>query len=171
VTDSLKSKLFVAGQFALLLLLVIWPDDEIGFGLLDFLFEFIGVLFTFIGLGVVIFAVRALFKESLPKLEGSEDKKVLTALKVVLPEPAKDAKLLQTGLYSRMRHPIYAGLIWMGYGIGIAGGPVPHLLLAIGLHAVLHYKSIHEEKLLAKKFRGYKKYAATAGRFFPRSED
>jgi protein-S-isoprenylcysteine O-methyltransferase Ste14 len=59
----------------------------------------------------------------------------------------------------------------MGYGIGIAGGPVPHLLFAVGLHAVLHYKSIHEEKFLAKKFRGYKKYAATAGRFFPRSED
>ena len=151
--------------------MVLWPSQKAGFGFLDFLFEFIGVLFTFIGLGVVVFAVRALFMESLPKLEGSEDKKVLAALRVVFPEPAEDAKLLQTGLYSRMRHPIYAGLIWMGYGIGIAGGPVPHLLFAVGLHAVLHYKSIHEEKFLAKKFRGYKKYAATAGRFFPRSED
>ena len=171
MNDSLKSKLFVAGQFALLLLLVIWPGDEIGFGLLDFLFEVIGVLFTFIGLGVVVFAVRALFLESLPKLEGKDTAKLVAALRVVFPEPAKEAKLLQTGLYSRMRHPIYAGLIWMAYGIGIAGGPVPHLLFAIGLHAVLHYKSIHEEKFLAKKFRGYKKYAATAGRFFPRSED
>ena len=151
--------------------MVLWPSQKAGFGFLDFLFEFIGVMFTFIGLGVVVFAVRALFMESLPKLEGSEDKKVLAALRVVFPEPAEDAKLLQTGLYSRMRHPIYAGLIWMGYGIGIAGGPVPHLFFAVGLHAVLHYKSIHEEKFLAKKFRGYKKYAATAGRFFPRSED
>ena len=171
MNDSLKSKLFVAGQFALLLLLVLWPSQKAGFGFLDFLFEFIGVMFTFIGLGVVVFAVRALFMESLPKLAGSQDKKFLTALRVVFPEPAEDAKLLQTGLYSRMRHPIYAGLIWMGYGIGIAGGPVPHLLFAVGLHAVLHYKSIHEEKFLAKKFRGYKKYAATAGRFLPRSED
>lgn len=163
--------MFVAGQFVLLLLLVVWPDDSVGFGLLDFLFEFLGVLFTFIGLGVVFFAVRALFMESLPNPKESADNKVLTALRVVFPEPAKDAKLLQTGLYSRMRHPIYAGLIWMGYGIGIAGGPVPHLFFAIGLHAVLHYKSILEEKFLAKKFRAYKKYAATAGRFFPRSED
>jgi protein-S-isoprenylcysteine O-methyltransferase Ste14 len=171
VNDSLKSKLFVASQFALLLLLVLWPSQKAGFGFLDFLFEFIGVMFTFIGLGVVVFAVRALIMESLPKFAGSQDKKFLAALRVVFPEPAEDAKLLQTGLYSRMRHPIYAGLIWMGYGIGIAGGPVPHLLFAVGLHAVLHYKSIHEEKFLAKKFRGYKKYAATAGRFFPRSED
>ena len=171
MTDSLKSKLFVAGQFALLVLLVVWPDDEIGFGSLDFLFEFIGVLFTFIGLAVVIVSARALVMHSLPKLEGTDKEKIVSVLKVVLPEPAQDAKLLQTGLYSRMRHPIYGGLIWMAYGIGIAGGPVPHLFFAIGLHAILHFKSIHEEKFLAKKFRGYKKYAATAGRFFPRSED
>ena len=171
MNDSLKSRLFVFGQFALLVLLLVWPDDHAGWGSLDFLFEFVAVLFFFGGVTYVVLALRDLFKDSLPKLEGSTKQKNLKALRIVFPEPMDDAKLVTTGVFKSVRHPIYLGLILIGYSIGIGSGPVPHLFFAIGLHVVLHYKSLLEEKLLTKKFKDYKKYSTTSGHFFPKAED
>jgi protein-S-isoprenylcysteine O-methyltransferase Ste14 len=82
-----------------------------------------------------------------------------------------DAKLVTTGVFKRMRHPVYSGLLLIGYGLGIASGPVPQLFFAIALHVVLHYKAELEEQFLAQKFKDYKKYAASTGRFFPKVED
>lgn len=167
----MKSRLFVFGQFALLLLLLIWPDDVVGWGFLDILFEIVAVLFFFGGATVVVLAIRELFNSSLPKLAGSPKEKFLQAIRVVMPEPTEDAKLVTTGIFKSVRHPIYSGLILIGYSIGIGSGPLPHLFFAIGLHVVLHYKSLLEEKFLVTKFKTYKKYAATAGHFFPKVED
>ena len=171
MNDSLKSKLFVAGQFALLLLLIVWPADQKGWGFLDFLFEFIAVLMFVGGLAVVVLAIRELFLHSIPKLEGSTKEKNLKALRIVMPEPMEEAKLVTTGVFTFVRHPIYTGLILVGYGIGIGSGPWPQLIFAVGLHAVLHYKAALEEKFLAKKFKGYQKYSSSTGRFFPKVED
>jgi steroid 5-alpha reductase family enzyme len=167
----MKSRLYVFGQFALLLLLLIWPDDVVGWGFFDFLFEIVAVLFFFGGATVVVLAIRELFNSSLPKLVGSAKEKFLQAIRVVMPEPTEDAKLVTTGIFKSVRHPIYSGLILIGYSIGIGSGPWPHLFFAIGLHVVLHYKSLLEEKFLATKFKTYKKYATTTGRFFPKVED
>ncbi len=167
----MKSRLFVFSQFALLLLLLIWPDDLVGWGFLDFLFEIVAVLFFFAGATVVFLSIRALFNSSLPKLVGTPKEQFLQALRVVMPEPSADSKLVTTGIYKSVRHPIYSGLILIGYSIGIGSGPWPHLFFAIGLHVVLHYKSLLEEKFLAKKFKAYKKYATTSGHFFPKVED
>ena len=171
MNDSLKSRLFVGGQFALLLLLIVWPDDHSGWGFLDFLFEFIGVLFFVGGLAVVVLAIRELFTHSIPKLEGTTKEKNLKALRIAFPEPMEDAKLVTSGVFSYVRHPIYSGLILVGYGIGIGSGPWPQLIFAIGLHAVLNYKAAFEEQYLVKKFKEYKKYSSTTGRFFPKVED
>jgi len=171
VNDSLKSRLFVFGQFALLVLLIVWPDDRTGWGLLDFLFEFIAVLFFFGGAVVVVLAIRELFKLSLPTPTGSPKEKFLQSLRVVWPEPSKEAKLVTTGIFKTVRHPIYAGLILIGYSIGIGSGPWPHLFLAVGLHVLLHYKSLLEEKFLNLKFKEYKKYMTSSGHFFPKVED
>lgn len=171
MNDSLKSRLFVFGQFALLALLLVWPNDVVGWGFLDFLFEIIGVLFFVGGAAVVILAVRELFQSSLPKLSGNFFEQAKQAIRVVLPEPAASAKLVTTGIFASVRHPIYAGLILAGYGISIGRGPWPHLLFAIGLHVLLHYKSLLEEKYLTKTFKTYKKYVSTSGHFFPKAED
>ncbi len=171
MNDSLKARLFVFGQFTLLALLMVWPDDLAGWGFLDFLFEVIAVLFFFAGATVVVLAVRELFNHSLPKLAGNDKEKLRQALRVVWPEPSADAKLVTSGVFKTVRHPIYAGVILIGYSVGIGSGPWPHLFMAIALHVVLHYKSLLEEKFLEKKFKTYKKYAATSGRFFPKVED
>ena len=171
MNDSLKSRLFVFGQFALLVLLIVWPDDSVGWGFLDFLFEFIAVLFFFGGAAVVFIALRELFKLSLPELSGTPKDRLFQSLRVVWPEPTKEAKLVTSGIFKNVRHPVYAGLILIGYSIGIGSGPWPHLFLAIGLHVVLHYKALLEEKFLSLKFKEYKKYMANSGRFFPKVED
>lgn len=164
-------RLFVYAQFALLALLLFWPDNHDGWGILDFLFEFIGVLFFIAGGIVLYFAIRSLFIFSVPALHGTWQQQVKQALRVVWPEPSAEAKLVTTGVFKRMRHPIYAGLIWVGYGIGIASGPVPHLFFAIALHVVLHHKSKLEETFLLAKFPEYASYQAKTGRFFPKVED
>lgn len=158
-------------QFLLLGLLFFWPGQVAGFGVLDFMFEFLGVLFILIGLVYVVLAIRSIFVLSLPKLTGKGIELVKQALRVVWPEPAAEAKLITTGVFKRSRHPIYSGLLWIGYAIGLASGPWPQLFLAIALHVVLFYKAGYEETLLEKKFKDYKKYATTAGRFLPKGDD
>ena len=171
MNDSLKSRLFVAAQFGLLLLLLVWPGSRAGWGFLDFLFEFVGVLF-FIGGGIILFlAIRELFRHSVPKLEGSVKDRILKAVRVVLPQPMDDAKLVTSGVFRTLRHPIYGGLILIGYAIGIGSGPWPQLLFAIALHVTLHYKATLEEKFLNEKFDNYAEYSLRTNRFFPKVED
>lgn len=171
MNDSLKSRLFVFGQFALLVLLIVWPEDSKGFGSLDLLFEFVAFLCFVGGLVLVIAAIRQLFTFSIPKLSGSTKEKNLKALRIVMPKPMDDAKLITTGVFKTIRHPIYSGLILIGYGIGIGNGPIPQLLFAIGLHVVLRYKSQLEEKYLAEKFEEYSDYVSRTNRFFPKADD
>lgn len=171
MTDARKSQLFVFGQFALLVLLLVWPDDSVGWGLLDFLFEFCGVIFVVIGMSLIVLSIRSVLVFSVPKITGTPKEKLFKLIGLVFPQPTADAKLVQTGLYKRMRHPMYSGVIWLGYGIGIASGPVPHLFFAIGLHVLLYYKSVLEEKYLSAKFFEYRYYIKKTGRFFPKVED
>ena len=166
-----QARLYVYAQFALLVALFVWPNDKSGFGLLDFVFEIIGFLGFAGGAVLVIGALRQLFIESIPELPEDSKAKNKKALQIVWPKPADDAKLLTSGLFRRMRHPIYTGLLLIGYGLGVGSGPVPHLFFAIALHVVLFNKAALEEKLLAEKFPEYPSYAARAGRFFPRVED
>lgn len=164
-------KALVTAQFALLVLILFWPDDQTGFGMVDFLFEFIGVIFFFIGATYVVLALNAIFRKSLPRFEVKDLPSLRKALRVVWPEPAAEAKLVTTGVFKRSRHPIYSGLLWLGYGIGLASGPWPHLFFAIALHVVLFYKSNFEEALLLKKFKEYKKYMTVTGRFLPKGDE
>jgi protein-S-isoprenylcysteine O-methyltransferase Ste14 len=171
VNDTLKSRLFVAAQFGLLLLLLIWPGSKAGWGSLDFLFEFIGVLFFIGGAVVLVLAIREIFNHSVPKIEGPWKDRILKSVRVVLPQPMDDAKLVTSGVFRTVRHPIYGGLILIGYGIGVGSGPWPHLMFAIALHAVLHYKANLEEKFLGEKFAEYAAYTLRTNRFFPKVED
>lgn len=171
MNDKQRASLFVFGQFALLVLLLVWPSDQSGWGLLDFLFEFIGVLFVFGGTVLVFLALRLLFKHSIPELKGPLKDRNLKALRVIWPEPSNEAKLVTSGLFKTLRHPIYSGLLLIGYGIGIGSGPVPHLFFAIALHVVLSKKALLEEKFLSEKFPEYSVYLTKTGRFFPKVED
>ena len=141
-----KARIYVYSQLSLLALLMFWPADKRGFGFLDFLFEFVGVLSVFGGLALIFFAIRSLFTFSLPKFSGTPKDKFLQSLQVVWPKPLDSAKLVTSGVFKRMRHPIYAGLLLLAYGIGIGSGPTPHLFFAIALQdrkSVVQGKGVH----------------------------
>lgn len=171
MNTSQKVRLLVFGQFACLALLLFWPSDRAGWGFLDFLFELVGVILVFGGLALVYLALRSLFTFSLPKFSGTPKEKFLQSLQVVWPKPLDSAKLVTSGVFKRMRHPIYSGLLLLAYGIGIGSGPTPQLFFAIVLHVVLSKKAALEEVFLIEKFPEYAEYVSRTGRFFPKVED
>lgn len=83
------------------------------------------------------------------------------------PRPRTDAQLVTSGVYTRLRHPLYACLMFSTGGWALlwssawAGG------LALLLAGLLDLKARREEKWLQNKFPGYGAYAARSHRFLP----
>jgi protein-S-isoprenylcysteine O-methyltransferase Ste14 len=75
--------------------------------------------------------------------------------------------LVTTGIYGVMRHPIYAGLICVAVGWGVATYSLFAELLTAVLIVVLDLKSRREEMWLRERFPEYAAYAARTKRFIP----
>ena len=84
-----------------------------------------------------------------------------------LPEPPPDGGLVETGLYARVRHPIYSGIALGGLGWAIARGSPLALAADIALVAILYLKAAREEALLAARYPGYAAYRARTKRLIP----
>jgi protein-S-isoprenylcysteine O-methyltransferase Ste14 len=84
-----------------------------------------------------------------------------------LPRPRPDGRLIDTGIYARLRHPIYAGMIVAAFGwsalTGSLGALVATLLLAVFLDA----KARREEAWLLERYDGYADYRRRSKRFLP----
>ena len=85
----------------------------------------------------------------------------------VSPEPKTHVPLVQTGIYSRIRHPIYTGVICIGIGAGLAHGHPVVLLIALAFIPFFTYKSMFEERLLQQQYADYDAYMQHTGRFLP----
>lgn len=84
------------------------------------------------------------------------------------PVPVVGAGLRTSGLYSRIRHPIYTGLLTLSLGVVLRSpGPWPVFWLVV-LAVVLTAKSVWEERMLGAAYPDYADYRATTGRFGPR---
>lgn len=85
-----------------------------------------------------------------------------------VPLPNRHAQLRTGGLYARVRHPIYSGLLLTAGSVVAASGTgvrvVPFVLLVV----LLTVKARWEETRLARRFAGYADYAARTPRFVPR---
>lgn len=84
------------------------------------------------------------------------------------PSPKTDTKLIQEGLYSFIRHPIYTGILLLALGYASYSNSFYKFLITICLFLLFYMKSSYEEKLLNKKFSDYKLYKKSTGRFFPK---
>jgi protein-S-isoprenylcysteine O-methyltransferase Ste14 len=84
------------------------------------------------------------------------------------PVPKDEGELVVSGLYSFVRHPIYLGLLLLGFGVVLDAGYWPQILIFLMLYIQLHIKANFEEYLLRQKYPGYAAYAAKTPRFFPR---
>ena len=86
------------------------------------------------------------------------------------PNPPKDGNLITEGmLFDEMRHPIYAGLLALMFGLSIWSGSAMRVLLSVVLFYLLDFKSELEEEELIKKFgMDYINYSdRVPGKFVP----
>jgi protein-S-isoprenylcysteine O-methyltransferase Ste14 len=138
-------------QFLLLVLLIISPRNFEPYGPLTTALSYLGVVLIVVGVGIVLFAFFGLGR-------------ALTAS----PIPKADAQLVTTGLYARVRHPIYFGLLLAAVGIVLDAGRWPQLAIAAMLYVLLNIKASFEEQLLIERYPEYREYAAKTPRLLPR---
>ena len=117
------------GQFALLFL-VIFPVLDLHIPL-----QLVG--FTSVGLGgaVIVAGSNSLGKSLTP-----------------LPAPRRDAVLVTDGMFEYVRHPLYAGLIAVSFGVSGMTLNSSSAFFALGLAVLLSYKAEYEERQLVDKF-------------------
>ena len=82
-----------------------------------------------------------------------------------LPHPTTDSALVQTGIYAKVRHPIYGGLILLGLGWALLSAYLPAILVALLLVPFFWLKSSLEERWLEERFPSYPDYRRRTRRF------
>jgi protein-S-isoprenylcysteine O-methyltransferase Ste14 len=109
-----------------------------------------GFVLEAVGLGIVIMSRIALGRSFTP-----------------LPRPRDRSTLRTTGIYARVRHPVYGGLLVAGVGLALHRSPLVLAPTAV-LAAVFWLKSLREEAWLCERYPGYPAYRrATPHRFIP----
>jgi protein-S-isoprenylcysteine O-methyltransferase Ste14 len=73
-------------------------------------------------------------------------------------ELAPDQRVISTGPYARVRHPMYAGALVMLLGIPIALGSKWGVLIIVAIIPALIWRLLDEEKFLASHLPGYVEY-------------
>ena len=137
--DLQKGKRLVFLQFALIIVLAIFPDSANVSSALNIG----GTVLIAIGLVLLFAGFRGLGKS-------------LTAN----PVPNADGVLVTTGIYSIVRHPIYLGLLIITLGLVVSSGVWAQIMVWIALAVLLVYKMRWEEVLLSAKYKGYTEYMA-----------
>jgi protein-S-isoprenylcysteine O-methyltransferase Ste14 len=73
-------------------------------------------------------------------------------------EVAEDQRVISTGPYSVIRHPMYSGALILLFGIPLALGSWWGLLVNLPLTAVIVWRLLDEERFLARELPGYAQY-------------
>ena len=135
--DLQKGRILVFLQFALIIVLATFPDSS----KVPRWATITGIFLIGVGVIVMFMGFNGLGKS-------------LTAN----PVPNQDGKLITTGIYSRVRHPIYTGLLAITLGLVVSSGVWGQILIWLALAMLLTYKMRWEEVLLTAKYKGYADY-------------
>jgi protein-S-isoprenylcysteine O-methyltransferase Ste14 len=146
-----RGGIWVVAQFALMGLIAVawllppeWPEA------VRLPFRIVGAVLVGLGLGLALWAHRALGRAFTP-----------------FPQPPGDAPRTESGPYRYARHPMYGGGILVFTGLSLALS-VPSLVPTIVLAALWRAKSGVEELALAERFPDYERYRSrTPRRFLP----
>ena len=144
--DLEKGKRLVFLQFALIILLALFPDNN----KVDPRLSIVGTVMLAIGLAVLFAGFMGLGKS-------------LTAN----PVPNQDGVLVTKGIYSIVRHPIYLGLLSITLGLVVSSGVWAQIIVWIALAILLVYKMRWEEVLLTAKYKGYAEYMSKVPAVIP----
>ena len=97
-------------------------------------------------------------------LRGSRD---LGAQRTPFPQPKDDGQLIATGIYARVRHPLYLSVIALGFAWALLWRSGPALALAVLQLPFFDLKARREERWLRERHAGYDDYALRVKRFIP----
>jgi protein-S-isoprenylcysteine O-methyltransferase Ste14 len=84
-----------------------------------------------------------------------------------VPRPRAGGELVEDGVYGRVRHPIYAGIMTGSFGWALVAASPIALGFAILLAGWFDLKARREEAWLREHYPGYAGYAARTRRFVP----
>lgn len=144
--DLQKGKRLVFLQFALIIVLALFPDSPVVAPAL----EYAGIVVLAVGIVILFAGFKGLGKS-------------LTAN----PVPNEDAVLVTTGIYSIVRHPIYLGLLIITFGLVLSSGVWAQMIVWVAFAILLTYKMRWEEVLLSKKYKGYNQYMSKVPALIP----
>jgi len=85
----------------------------------------------------------------------------------ITPEIKEKAKLITTGAYAYIRHPMYFAVLLIMLGVVTTHFNLTSGLIYLGLILILFLKAQKEEKLWSQKSTAYKKYMKTTKMFIP----
>jgi protein-S-isoprenylcysteine O-methyltransferase Ste14 len=109
-----------------------------------------GAIFLAVGCGCGIAGVASLGRNVTP-----------------FPRPMASTRLVQHGIYRRVRHPLYTAVFGVSVGWALFWQSWPALLAALGLASFLDAKARREERWLRQQFPEYDQYARHTRRFIP----
>jgi protein-S-isoprenylcysteine O-methyltransferase Ste14 len=138
-----RGEIYVAGQVALIFL-VLFPLVD-----LRVLAQILGCGSTGLGGAIIVAGSNSLGKSLTP-----------------LPVPRENGELVTDGLFKHMRHPLYTGVILIGFGLSALFQDSTRVLFSLALTTLLYFKAEYEEQQLIGKFgEKYKDYIKTVKRF------
>jgi protein-S-isoprenylcysteine O-methyltransferase Ste14 len=98
---------------------------------------------------------------------GIAGAKHLGSARTAYPHPLPTAPLITDGIYRRVRHPLYAALIWLGIAWSILWSSWLSAGVVVGLAGLLWAKARREERWLGERQPEYAEYARRVPGFWP----
>jgi protein-S-isoprenylcysteine O-methyltransferase Ste14 len=140
----MTGQLFVVGQFVLLALLFLLPNNAARAS------NPVLLVLQIPAWGLLLLGALVLGRNLTP-----------------MPTPTKAAKLQTTGVFGLVRHPMYSGVLFLALLETLARGTVLAWGLFVGLALLLEYKSRFEEQKLRQRFAEYSAYQLRVKKFVP----
>jgi protein-S-isoprenylcysteine O-methyltransferase Ste14 len=83
------------------------------------------------------------------------------------PKPRDDGTLVEDGVFSVVRHPIYSGFGLAAFGWSLMWSSIAAFAAALVLLVFFDIKARREERWLSQKFPGYRAYQSRVKRLIP----
>jgi protein-S-isoprenylcysteine O-methyltransferase Ste14 len=83
------------------------------------------------------------------------------------PKPLPGGRLVQTGIYGVVRHPLYVAVFCLSLSWALLWGSWPALFVALTLAPFFDAKARREEHWLREQFSDYARYEQRVKRFIP----
>lgn len=146
---KIKDLVYVSIQF-ILFAIYLFEVKKLKFDLPEFI-DFIMLSLMLTGIAIIVISILNLNKNLSP-----------------FPSPKENSELITIGLFSRIRHPIYSGILLLAFSFALYQNSGFKILISFFLLILFYFKTSYEERQLSLKFPEYKNYKRTAGKFFPK---